>query len=278
MDNLLEKIEQDKKLIEQEMELIKISREETFKIKKELQKELDEIREKKVEIFRKTYQEAEKILKETQSKVENIIENLGKKRLINKKSKSPLLKELREINEEIKTKLIIEEESIKNRDIKVGDYVRVKSLNKKGIMLAISEKSGKCKIQIDNMKIIVPIFDIEKIEKSDKLVENFIPTRDDVSKRSAGQDNFYLSKMKTFKNELSLRRFNVEDAKLILEKYLDDAYLLGISPVYIIHGKGKGVLREEVRKLLDNIPYVKSFKPGDANEGGIGVTVVYLKK
>ncbi|HBY56953.1 MAG TPA: endonuclease MutS2 [Candidatus Atribacteria bacterium] len=278
VDNLIEKIEQDKKLIEQEMELIKISREETFKIKKELQEELDEIREKKVEIFRKTYQEAEKILKETQSKVENIIENLGKKRLINKKSKSPLLKELREINEEIKTKLIIEEESIKNRDIKVGNYVRVKSLNKKGIILAISEKSGKCKIQIDNMKIIVPIFDIEKIEKSDKLGENFIPTRDDVSKRSAGQDNFYLSKIKTFKNELSLRRFNVEDAKLILEKYLDDAYLLGISPVYIIHGKGKGVLREEVRKLLDNIPYVKSFKPGDANKGGIGVTVVYLKK
>ncbi|GAH97478.1 unnamed protein product, partial [marine sediment metagenome] len=41
---------------------------------------------------------------------------------------------------------------------------------------------------------------------------------------------------------------------------MDDAYLLGISPVYIIHGKGKGILRNEVRKLLDNIPYIKSFK------------------
>ena len=99
-----------------------------------------------------------------------------------------------------------------------------------------------------------------------------------VSKRSVTQDNFYLSKVRTFKNELSLRRFSVEDAKLILEKYLDDAYLLGISPVYIIHGKGKGILREEVRKLLGSIPYIKSFRPGDANEGGIGVTVVYLKK
>ena len=220
VDNLLEKIEQDKKIIEQEMELIKISKEETFKIKKEL----------------------------------------------------------KELNEEIKTKLMTEEKSIKNRDIKVGDCVRVKSLNKQGIIQAISEKSGKCKIQIDNMKIIVPILDIEKIENLDKLVKNFSSTRNEVSKRSVTQDNFYLSKVRTFKKELSLRRLSVEDAKLILEKYLDDAYLLGISPVYIIHGKGKGILREEVRKLLGNIPYIKSFRPGDANEGGIGVTVVYLKK
>ncbi|GAH98608.1 unnamed protein product, partial [marine sediment metagenome] len=99
-----------------------------------------------------------------------------------------------------------------------------------------------------------------------------------ISKRLTEKDNLYLSKMKTFKNELSLRQFSVEDAKLRLEKYLDDAYLLGISPVYIIHGKGKGILRNEVRKLLDNISYIKSFRSGDVSEGGIGVTVVYLKK
>jgi len=64
----------------------------------------------------------------------------------------------------------------------------------------------------------------------------------------------------------------------VLEKYLDDAYLLGVSPVYIIHGKGKGILRDEVKKMLDKIPYIKSFRTGDTKEGGIGVTVVYLTK
>jgi DNA mismatch repair protein MutS2 len=83
--------------------------------------------------------------------------------------------------------------------------------------------------------------------------------------------------MKNFKNELSLRQFSFEDAKLRLEKYLDDAYLLGISPTYILHGKGKGTLRDEVRKLLNNILYIKSFRSADVSEGGIGVTVVYLK-
>lgn len=278
VDNLIEKIEQDKKSIEQEKEIIKITKEESFKIKDELEKELNEVRENKKEIILKAYQEAEKILRETQDKAEKIIINLNKKKILSKKSKSPLLKEIREMNEEIRAKLVPEKELIKSRDIKIGDYVLVKSLSKQGIVLSISNKIEKCKVQIDNMKIFVSILDIEKIDTRDKLSENFIHTKDSISKKLTEKNNFYLSKMKTFKNELSLRQFSGEDAKLRLEKYLDDAYLLGISPVYIIHGKGKGILRDEVRKLLDNIPYIKSFRSGDASEGGIGVTVVYLKK
>lgn len=278
VDNLIEKIEQDKKSIEQEKEIIKMTKEESFKIKDGLEKELNEIKENKKEIILKAYQEAEKILRETQDRAEKIIINLNKKKILSRKSKGPLLKEIREMNEEIKAKLIPEKELIKSRDIKIGDYVLVKSLNKKGIVLSISDKSEKCKVQIDSMKIFVSILDIEKIDTRDKLSENFIHSKDSISKKFTEKDNFYLSKMKTFKNELSLLEFSVEDAKLRLEKYLDDAYLLGISPVYIIHGKGKGILRDKVRKLLDNFPYIKSFRSGDANEGGIGVTVVYLKK
>jgi len=277
-DSLIEEIEQDKKLIEKEKNLIKMTREESFKIKDKLEKELNEIKENKKEIILKAYQEAGKILRETQDRAEKIIVNLNKKKILSKKSKGPLLKEIREMSEEIKVKLMPEKELIKSQDIKIGDYVLVKSLNKKGIVLSISGKSKKCKVQIDSMKILVSIFDIEKVVKRDRLPENFIYTRDGISKRLTERDNLYLSKIKTFKNELSLRQFSVEDAKLRLEKYLDDAYLLGVSPVYIIHGKGKGVLRDEVRKLLDNISYIKLFRSGDVSEGGIGVTVVYLKK
>ncbi len=277
-DSLIEEIEQDKKLIEKEKNLIKITREESFKIKDKLEKELNEIKENKKGIILKAYQEAEKILKVTQNRAEKIIENLYKKKILSKKSKGPLLKGIKEMDEEIKINLMPEKELIKSRDIKIDDYVLVKSLNKEGVVLSISDKSEKCKVQIDSMKILISIFDVEKIDRIDKLSKNLIHTRDGISKRLTEKDNLYLSKMKTFKNELSLRQFSVEDAKLRLEKYLDDAYLLGISPVYIIHGKGKGILRNEVRKLLDNIPYIKSFKSGNVSEGGIGVTIVYLKK
>jgi len=69
---------------------------------------------------------------------------------------------------------------------------------------------------------------------------------------------------------------NTEDAQIRLEKYLDDAFLLNISPVYIIHGRGKGILREKVACLLEQLVYVKSYRYGKAHEGGDGVTVVYF--
>jgi DNA mismatch repair protein MutS2 len=286
-DSLIEKIEQDKKLIEREKNLIKITREESFEIKDRLKKELNKIEENKNEIILRAYQEAEKILKETQNRAEKIIEKMNKKRTINTQSKDYLLKEMQAINKEIKDEIAKikppicvqrtgrGEELIKNQNIRIGDYVLIKNLNKKGIVLSI--KSEKCKVQVDNMKMLVSTFNIEKIDKPYEITKNIIKKKNTITKELINRDNLYLTKMKTFKNKIFLRRFRVEEAWLMLEKYLDDAYLLGVSPVYVIHGRGKGVLREEVKKLLDRTPNIKSFRSGDASEGGIGVTVVYFK-
>jgi len=280
-DNLIKKIEEDRKLIVKEKDLIKAAKEESIEIRDKLEKELNKIEEDKKEIILKTYQEAEKLLKETQNRAEKIIERLNKKKFLSKESKGPLLEQMQAISKEIKdeiAKIKPEKELIKNQNIKIGDYVLVKSLNKKGIILSISIKSEKCKVQIDNMKMLVSVFDIEKTDKLDKTPEKFSYIGNDFSRDLEGRDSFSLSKIKTFRNELSIRQLTIEEARPILEKYLDDAYLLGVSPVYIIHGKGKGILRDEVKKMLDKIPYIKSFRTGDIKEGGIGVTVAYLKK
>lgn len=286
-DSLIEKIEQDKKLIEKEKNLIKITREESFEIKDKLKKELNKIEENKNEIILRAYQEAEKILKETQNRAEKIIEKMNKKRTINTPSNDYLLKEMQAINQEIKDEIVKikppvcvqrtgrEEELIKNQNIRIGDYVLIKNLNKKGIVLSI--KSEKCKVQVDNMKMLVSTFNIEKIDEPYEIAKNIIKKKNTITKELINRDNLYLTKMKTFKNKIFLRRFRVEEARLMLEKYLDDAYWLGVSPVYVIHGRGKGVLQAEVKKLLDRTPNIKSFRSGDASEGGMGVTVVYFK-
>ena len=183
----------------------------------------------------------------------------------------------KEIKDEI-VKIKPKKELIKNQNIEIEDYVLVKSLNKKGIIVSISTKSEKCKVQIDNMKMLVSIFDIEKIDKLDKAPEKYSHIGNGFDRGLSERDSFSLSKIKTFRNEVSIRQLTMEEARPVLEKYLDDAYLLGVSPVYIIHGKGKGILRDEVKKMLDKIPYIKSFRTGDTKEGGIGVTVAYLKK
>jgi DNA mismatch repair protein MutS2 len=74
--------------------------------------------------------------------------------------------------------------------------------------------------------------------------------------------------------ELDLRGMRVEEALPDLTKYLDDAYLAALPYARIIHGKGTGALREAVRQALSEHPLVASFRPGELNEGGDGVTIV----
>mgnify|MGYP003379841964 FL=1 len=62
-----------------------------------------------------------------------------------------------------------------------------------------------------------------------------------------------------------------------VDKYLDDAFVCGLNEVSIIHGKGTGALRKSITDLLRTHVHVKSYRLGDYNEGGHGVTVVYIK-
>ena len=76
------------------------------------------------------------------------------------------------------------------------------------------------------------------------------------------------------RTEIDLRGMTVDEMVPVLEKYLDDAYLAGLPYARIIHGKGTGVLRRAVRDLLREHPLVASYRPGEPNEGGDGVTIV----
>ena len=80
----------------------------------------------------------------------------------------------------------------------------------------------------------------------------------------------------TPENELHLRQLTIDEALFKLDKYLNDAFMAGLSTVSIIHGKGTGTLRQAVRKKLDNHPLVESYRPAGYGEGGEGVTIVEL--
>jgi DNA mismatch repair protein MutS2 len=79
-------------------------------------------------------------------------------------------------------------------------------------------------------------------------------------------------------DELRLRHLTIDEALPMLERYLHDAYLAGMTRVKIIHGKGEGILRLAVRRELGRHSLVRSFHPGDKWEGGEGVTVVELSE
>ena len=76
--------------------------------------------------------------------------------------------------------------------------------------------------------------------------------------------------------ELHLRRLAIDDALLELDRYLNDAFMAGLSQVTIIHGKGGGSLRLAVREHLKGHSLVGSYRPGAYGEGEAGVTIVHL--
>jgi DNA mismatch repair protein MutS2 len=77
-------------------------------------------------------------------------------------------------------------------------------------------------------------------------------------------------------NELHLRQLTLDEALPRLDKYLNDAFMAGLTTVSIIHGKGTGTLRNAVREQLAHHPLIKSYRPADYGEGGEGVTIAEL--
>jgi len=76
--------------------------------------------------------------------------------------------------------------------------------------------------------------------------------------------------------ELDLHRLTVDEALVALESYLDAAFRAGLRRVWVIHGKGTGALRREVRRCLSSHPLVKGYSAADRYHGGAGVTQVEL--
>jgi len=77
-------------------------------------------------------------------------------------------------------------------------------------------------------------------------------------------------------SELRLRRLTIDQALPKLDRYLNSVFMAGLPSVRIVHGKGTGVLRQAVHEVLAEHPLVQSFRYGDWDEGGAGVTIVEL--
>jgi DNA mismatch repair protein MutS2 len=154
-------------------------------------------------------------------------------------------------------------------EIKVGDKVRVKNLNRFAEVISITEKNSKkpLKIQVGSMQMQVAFRDIEDVQ----------PQANNPNLSTSVLDIQY-SKATSVKNELHLRGKTVSETLEEADKYLDDALLAGLPVVRIIHGKGTGTLRKAIHDFLGEHPLVTDFRLAARNEGAEGATVVTLKE
>lgn len=149
--------------------------------------------------------------------------------------------------------------------IEPGDEVKVYSLNQKGHVVEIS--GNEAVVQLGIMKM--------KVRKDD--MELIASAKQQAPEKQRSGANVKRTRGENVRSELDLRGENLEEAIMEVDRFLDEALLGNLTLVYIIHGKGTGVLRSGIQEFLKRHKHVKSYRNGAFNEGGMGVTVAELK-
>ncbi|MBD0380057.1 endonuclease MutS2 [Paenibacillus sedimenti] len=149
--------------------------------------------------------------------------------------------------------------------IEAGDEVRVVNLGQKGHVVEIVS-STEATVQLGIMKMKVNMSDLEKIGSAPQKK----PAQQTATTVKRSRDD-------NIRTELDMRGLNLEEALIEADRFLDESFLGNLGQVYLIHGKGTGVLRTGMQDYLRRHKHVKSYRMGNYNEGGAGVTVVELK-
>lgn len=269
VESMIASLEESRLRSEKEADEAHALLEEAAMLRQQLEERLSTYDEKKENLEKKAKEKARRIVDEAKAEAEKIIAELREmqknaSRIVKEHEIIDAKKRLEEVapKEENKVlkKAVAERERAQN--LKAGDEVKVLSYGQKGTLL---EKSGDHEwvVQIGILKM--------KLDESD--LQYVKPEKQQVTRTMTNVKN----RNSHVKLELDLRGERYEDALLRTEKYLDDALLANYPRVSIIHGKGTGALRQGIQQFLKTHKRVKSFRYGEAGEGGFGVTVVELK-
>ena len=265
---ILSDAEMKKRRAEEEMELAEQARAEHDRLAEELKAEREKLEREKAELRAKAKEEARKIVDASRREMEQIIMQIRAVKTIDQRAADRIIQQGRDAVRKAENELTEDLPKLKTGDGKPpkmvvpGQTVSVVSLGKNATVLSKPDKNGEVQVQVGIIKLSVRLDDIrlsnEKTEKKTNVKVEYNPAN-------------------TVGLELDIRGMLVDEAKPIVDKYLLDAHLQGLSEVNIIHGKGTGALRAGIQQYLKNHPHCKAFRNGNYGEGDYGVTVVTLK-
>jgi len=225
---------------------------------------------KKQSILAKAKEQAESIVRQARRESESIIREL--KGQFSEKNGSARQKTIDKSRKRLRENLddlgpSDEEEdnglpTVTSQMLQPGMSVYVTTVKQKGTVLTVNGSSVT--VQLGIMKMNVGIGTCRLAAKSS------------LQKDTVKQSSMDFSKMRDVAREIDIRGLMVDEAEIILDKYIDDAILAGLSKVIVIHGKGTGALRKGVRTYLRHHHYVRDISIGELNEGGDGATIVQL--
>lgn len=270
-EDVLKAIEEDRTEIENKRRKINEENEEIERLREKLENKNKKLEDRQEAIINKAKEEAREIVKKAKSESAFIIDELKDISSLSKKEDRRRLQEakdyLRELEDENRLKIKDNKKRTKEipKDIKLGESVRIISIDKFGEVETLPDDKGDLNIQVGIMSVRSNINDIERSESKEEVK---------VEKKTKSINK---AKSKNISSEINLIGRTVDEAILLLDKYLDDAYLARLKEVRIIHGKGTGTLRDAVRKYLQNSKHVIEYREADYTEGGSGATVAVIK-
>lgn len=270
-EDVLKAIEEDRTDIENKRIKINEESEEIERLKEKLESKNKKLEERQEAIINKAKEEAREIVKKAKNESAFIIDELKDISSLSKKEDRRRLQEakdyLRDLEDENRLKIKDNKKRTKEipKDIKLGESVRIISIDKFGEVETLPDEKGDLNIQVGIMSVRSNIKDIERSESKEEAK---------VEKKTRSINK---AKSKNISSEINLIGRTVDEAIILLDKYLDDAYLARLKEVRIIHGKGTGTLRDAIRKYLQNSKHVIEYREADYTEGGSGATVAVIK-
>ena len=278
-EDLLANLEQSRVTIENERAEIERYKAEINGLKKRLEQKEERLDERKEKLLRNANEEAQRILREAKETADQTIRNINKlaqssgvgKELEAERSK------LREKLDKVDKNLSIKNEKgpkkmISPKKIKIGDGVKVLSMNLKGTVSTLPNAKGDLYVQMGILRSLVNIKDLELLDEPSVSGPGL-----DSAKKNTGSGKIKMSKSFSVSPEINLIGMTVDEAIPVLDKYLDDAYLAHLPKVRVVHGRGTGALKAGVHRHLKKLKYVQEFRLGDFGEGDTGVTIVTFK-
>lgn len=275
-EDVILSLENDRAILRDEREKAEMYRRKVEQLSRELEKRKAELERQKNRIIREAKEEARRILLEAKKESDNILKQLiemKQKRSLESNAEAEQLrnninKMLKGLEKDLYSENIIPSEELHpaTHDLKPGDSVIILSLNQEGTVLTPPDRNGDVAVQAGVIKINANVSQLAVPKKKPVEEKPSVPIR-----------GFRLNKSVNVSMEIDVRGSTVEEAKILTDKFIDDASLAGLKEVMVIHGKGSGALRSGLHAYLKSNPHVSSFRLGEYGEGDTGVTIVRLK-
>lgn len=274
-EDMMTDLETSKRTIEKEREEIAAYKREIEALKMQTRQKQDKLDEQRERILREANEKANAILRDAKDVADETIKNFrkfGKENISAadmEKERERLRKKIKDTSAASTIKAQKPKKAYKPSDFKLGESVKVLSMNLTGTISSKPDSRGNVTVQMGILRSQVNISDLE-------IIEDVNPYSPKAMKRTS-KSKIKMSKSLSVSPEINLLGKTVDEAVSELDKYLDDALLSHLNSVRVVHGKGTGALRKGIHEYLRRQKHVKSYRLAEYGEGDAGVTIVELK-